>query len=238
MEKISGSRIFGGKKNRFKPEQDDPLEITFAVSVGFCSAGEEIPQFCPEGRGAKQPERFFKVRVLRCYEEAGVLCLYSFTVISVDLDTLVQVQERIPLGDGPGAGIDGCGQKASRQDGCGSQTFCFFFIRSPPFTSPSGGIKRLDFRGKRRNQIRDSIRSVYTASIPYGRKPGNPGLYINSYRKPLDNQKGRQYNETIQTIWNPYKLFVIPYSSPCERCPIPQSGCLRISHPGSFLQSF
>lgn len=103
MEKISGSRIFGGKKNRFKPEQDDPLEITFAVSVGFCSAGEEIPQFCPEGRGAKQPERFFKVRVLRCYEESGVLCLYSFTVISVDLGTLVQVQERIPLGDGPGA---------------------------------------------------------------------------------------------------------------------------------------
>lgn len=42
MEKISGSRIFGGKKNIFKPEQDGPLEVAFAVPVGFCSAGEEI----------------------------------------------------------------------------------------------------------------------------------------------------------------------------------------------------
>jgi hypothetical protein len=60
----------------------------------------------------------------------------------------------------------------------------------------------------------------------------------NSCRKALDNGRGRQYNETIQTIWNSYKLFVIPYSSPSEKCPMLRSGCLQLRQSGSFLQSF
>lgn len=60
----------------------------------------------------------------------------------------------------------------------------------------------------------------------------------NSCRKALDNGRGRQYNETIQTIWNSYKLFVIPYSSPSEKCPMLRSGCLRLRQPNLFSNLF